>query len=182
MGYRNDTGYPSVTDVLSPYIDKRWFKDIHRKRGNEVHRVMSCVCSGAWSIPINAAWAGYVKSISLWLSKNVKEFLLVETRYSDDVYKYTGKLDLVAILKDERKALLDFKTSVAEYKTWKLQTAAYKLLYTKNNPKERPIDITMAVRGREDGSKPALVNEYHDFENDSRRFLYANDLYHTLIK
>jgi hypothetical protein len=179
MTYKNDTGYPSVTDIISPYVDKRWFKPIHRKRGSEVHRVVGCELRKVWALPINPAWAGYVESIRLWISNNVKEILLVEKRFKDDLYRYTGQLDLICLLKDSRVALIDWKTSVAEYKTYKLQLAGYKLLAEKNT--DYKIDIRAAVRGREDGSKPALVNWYEDHENDERRFLYANDLYHSLI-
>lgn len=171
-----------MTDIISPYIDKRWFKEIHRKRGSEVHRVVGCGLLKSWALPINPAWQHYVDSIALWISQNVKEILLVEKRLSDPVYKYTGQLDLACILKDDRQALVDWKTSVAEYKTWKLQTAGYQLLYTKNNPKAPAIDTRIAVRGRVDAGKPALASYYDDFLTDSRQFLYANDLYHTLIK
>jgi len=114
-----------------------------------------------------------------WCDKNIKEVIQTETRYQDDLYKFTGKLDLVALLVDDRIALIDFKTAVAESRTWKLQTGGYKLLYEKNNP-GKTIDVRIAVRAREDGSKKALVNEYTDHVTDQNRFLYANDLYHTL--
>jgi hypothetical protein len=180
MAYKNDTGYPSVTTIIEPYVDKRWFKEIHRKRGSEVHRVAGCKLRGSWAAPINPAWKGYVKSLDLWISRNVKEVLLVETRLSDHVYKFTGQLDLVCYLMDSRKALVDFKTSQAKYKTWALQTAGYQILYELEYPKETDIEVRISVRAREDGSL-ALDDEYLNHEDDKRRFLYANDLYHHLI-
>jgi hypothetical protein len=187
MAYKNDTGYPSVTQILSPWIDTRWFKKIHSVRGNEVHRVVGCKMVKSWAKPINPAWQGYVDSILRWCDANIKEVVEGEVRYQDDLYKYTGKLDLVAWLYgpersgiDSRLALIDFKTSVATSKTWKLQTGGYKLLFEKHNP-DKKIDVRICVRGREDGSKNALVNEYNDHELDQNRFLYANDLYNTLM-
>jgi len=180
MTYRNDTGYPSVTDVLKPFIDTRWFKPIHSTRGNEVHRVVGCKMVKSWAKPINPAWQGYVDSILRWTDENIKEVVEGEVRYQDDLYKYTGKLDLVAYLMDSRLALIDFKTSLATSKTWKLQTGGYKLLFEKHNP-DKKVDVRMTIRGREDGSKNALVNEYNDHEIDQNRFLYANDLYHNLM-
>jgi len=179
MSYENNTGYPSVTDVLQPYIDTRFFKEIHRVRGSEAHRVITCRLNNSWFKPINPAWQGYIDSSMRWCDKNIKEVIQTETRYQDDLYKFTGKLDLVALLVDDRIALIDFKTAVAESRTWKLQTGGYKLLYEKNNP-GKTIDVRIAVRAREDGSKKALVNEYTDHVTDQNRFLYANDLYHTL--
>jgi hypothetical protein len=180
MTYRNDTGYPSVTDILKPFIDTRWFKPIHSTRGNEVHRVVGCKMVKSWAKPINPAWQGYVNSILRWCDANIKEVVEGEVRYQDDLYKYTGKLDLVAYLMDSRLALIDFKTSIATSKTWKLQTGGYKLLFEKHNP-DKKIDVRITIRGREDDSKNALVNEYNDHEIDQNRFLYANDLYHTLM-
>jgi hypothetical protein len=179
MAYENNTGYPSVTDIISPYVDKRWFKEIHRVRGSEVHRVVGCKLGKSWAKPINPAWKGYVVSIMRWCEENIKEVILIEKRFQDDVYKYTGKLDLAAILMDNRSALIDFKTSTAAYKPWKLQTGGYKLLYEKNTGDK--IDTRICVRGREDGSKPALANEYNDHEKDQTNFLYANALYHELL-
>jgi hypothetical protein len=181
MSYENNTGYPSVTDILSPYVDKRWFKEIHRVRGSEVHRVVTCKLVKSWAKPINPAWKGYVVSILRWCQENIKRVIMVETRFVDDLYKYTGKLDLVAELLDGRIGLGDFKTSVAAGKTWPLQTAGYKLLYEKNSPDLPKIDIRFGVRGREDGSKPALVNWYEDHQADETSFLYANHLYHNLM-
>lgn len=180
MSYKNDTGYPSVTEVLTPFIDTKWFKPIHSTRGNEVHRVVGCKMVKSWAKPINPAWQGYVDSILRWCDANIKEVIEGEVRYVDDLYKYTGKLDLVALLIDDRLGLLDFKTSVAASKTWKLQTGGYKLLYEKHNP-DKKIDVRITIRGREDGSKNALINEYLDHELDQNRFLYANDLYHNLM-
>jgi len=179
MAYSNETGYPSVTDILEPYVDTKWFKPIHKKRGSEAHRVVGCKLNNSWAAPINPAWQGYVDTIMRWCEENIEKVVQVETRYQDDLYRFTGKLDLVALLLDGRLALIDFKTAVAESRTWKLQTGGYKLLYEKHNP-DKTIDVRICVRGREDGSKKALVNEYTDHVTDQNRFLYANDLYHTL--
>jgi len=180
MAYENNTGYPSVTDILTPFVDTRWFKPIHQKRGSEAHRVVGCKLNNSWAAPINPAFQGYVDTIMRWCDANIKEVVEVEKRYQDDLYKFTGKLDVVAYLVDSRLALIDFKTAVAQSKTWKLQTGGYKLLYEKHNP-DKKIDVRIAVRGREDGTKNALINEYLDHTLDQNRFLYANDLYHTLM-
>ena len=178
MSYKNDTGLPSVTEILTPYVDTKWFKEIHSVRGSEAHRVTIATLMGAWAKPINPAWQGFVDSILRWCDANIKEVVMAEKRYVDDLYKYTGKLDLAAYLADGRFAIIDFKTSVAAGKTWPLQLGGYKLLYEKHNPER--VDVRISVRGREDGSKNALTNEYTDHDKDQNDFLYANALYHRL--
>ena len=49
MMYSNTTGLPSVSDVLAPYIDKQWFTDASRERGDIVHSAVASYLLGLFS-------------------------------------------------------------------------------------------------------------------------------------
>jgi hypothetical protein len=158
LEYSNETGLPSVTDIMSPYIDKRWFKDIHRQRGQGCHDYMACY---ALELPFlgkgfNPLWKPYIESGKKWFDDNVKEVLRVEERFQ--VVDFCGQPDLICILKNGKVALVDWKTAVAAAKYWNYQTAAYADLIERNT--DIRIDIRMCVRLRKEYGYPALKNEY----------------------
>jgi hypothetical protein len=181
MAYENNTGYPSVTDVLSPYIDKRWFKPVHRKRGTYAHNGMSAYANCLWFPANRDGWNGYIESGKRWFDKHIDKILWVERRLKDDEYRLTGQLDVLALMRDPWKgqiALIDWKTGVAEQKTFRFQTGGYMHL-GKINGVER-IDTRIAVRLRKEGSKTALHNEYKEHDFDISIILQLTNCYHAL--
>jgi len=180
--YVNDTGLPSVTDILSPYVDRRWFKKIHLDRGNACHDAMAAHASLVpyFGNGFNPLWQPYVDSGKKWFDENVREVLMVEERLTL-VGHYTGQLDLVAILNDNLTALIDWKTSKATAKTWRFQTAAYQnLVHLHPLIDNRKIDIRMTVRLRSDYDKPCLVNKYEHDEYDLNIFECAMAVHREL--
>lgn len=169
MEYVNDTGLPSVTDILNCYIDTRWFRKEHTDRGSGCHDWMACYALGLPHIGKvwNPLWNSYAESGKKWFDQNVKDVLMVEKRLKIDGL-YTGQLDLVAILVDKRTALVDWKTSQAKAKTWKGQTAAYQNLVQENAGID--IDVRVSVRLRSEFQKRALDNYYTDFQKDLNNF------------
>lgn len=181
MAYTNETGYHSITDALSPYIDKRWFTDYHRNRGTYAHAGMSAYALHLFFKANKDGWNGYIESGKLWFDRYVKKVILVEERLSCHEYKTTGQLDLIAILNDpwqDLTGLIDWKTSEAEQKTWRYQTGGYKYLYNKNY--NMPIDVRLAVRLRSEGSKIALHNEYKQHDHDESIMLQLVNCYNAL--
>ena len=68
----------------------------------------------------------YFESFHNWFDKYVKRALFVESEFSDpECYGIIGHVDLVAELVDSRIVVVDYKTPVAESKTWRAQLAAY---------------------------------------------------------
>ena len=105
----------------------------------------------------------YVQTGIEWFEENVKEVFLCEERLVDEDLGFTGQLDLFCELYDDGTALVDWKTSVAKYDYWGLQTAGYGyLLYKKfgEYPKNR-----LTVRLRSDTMKLCLTNYWEDPEN-----------------
>jgi hypothetical protein len=147
--YENNTGYPSVTDIISPYIDKAWFTEESRQRGSAVHHALALHLMGKWSPPVRNEWRGYVDSGRRWIDANVRAVILVETRLIDDEWKYCGQMDLIVHTKEGRRFLVDWKTGIASEPWWRLQAAAYRRLAEKNG---HNIDAAFSLRLKADGS------------------------------
>lgn len=181
MGYQNDTGYHSITDALSPYIDKRWFTDYHRNRGSYAHAGMSAYALNLFFAANKDGWNGYIISGKRWFDQYVKKVLYVEQRLTCHDYRTTGQSDLIAIMRppwDDLTALIDWKTSQAEYKTWKYQTGGYKYLTEKNL--DVKIDIRLAVRLRQEATKDCLHSIYKDHDHDESIMLQLVNCYNAL--
>ena len=178
MQYVNDTGLPSVTDILKPWIDTRWYRPEHLKRGEASHDVMACHALGVpYLKQFNPLWQAYIDTGRRWFDKNIKEVILVEKRFVS-LEGFTGQQDLAAILKDTRTAIVDWKTSQAEQKYWKFQEAGYWILDWEQRIE---IDTRLAVRLRDDYKKGCLVNEYTDSSYDLSKFRDAKNLYMEMI-
>ena len=150
--------YPSVTEILSPYIDKDWFTDESRDRGTAVHAAISAHLQGVWVKPLAPDHQPYFDSARRWIDLAVDMVIMVETRLEDPRMGFCGKPDLVCTLKgDDRLALADFKTAQATAPWWKIQLDAYKHLY--GTATKKFIYRKMSVRTKKDGSG-CLINEY----------------------
>jgi len=181
MPYVNDTGLPSVTDILGGWIDRSWFKDHHGERGDEVHDVMAAhaMCLPHFGNNFNPLWEPYIESGKKWFDDNIKEVILVEHRLSIPNL-YTGQLDLFAILTDDRSAIVDWKTSKSEGRTWRFQEAGYQDL-VEHNKLGKP-DVRLSVRLRHEYGRPVLVNEYkaEDYEYDLGIFKCSHACYREM--
>jgi len=134
MAYSNKSGLPSVTTVLSCFINRSFFTDEHRERGTSVHDAMKSYLLGVWSPPVKPEWQGYVDSGQQWIDQNIKDIILVEKRLCDRTYGYSGQMDLVATLKSRSGAgVIDWKTSIASAVTWKGQVSGYDRLCKVND-------------------------------------------------
>lgn len=175
MTYKNDTGYPSSTEILSPWFDKEWFTEEHSERGQIVHAALSTHLLGVWSAPIKTDYQGYVDSGKRWIDLMVEKVILVEERMIDKELGYCGQPDLIAILRgDTDICLCDWKTSVAKHISWRPQIASYRNLAVED--KEIITNRGISIRLNKDGKKP-LVDEYRGFQNDFNIFKSALTTY-----
>jgi hypothetical protein len=180
MKYKNDTGLPSVTTILSPFIDTKWFKKEHTDRGSACHDAMlaHALCIPYYGRTFNPLWKPYVESGKKWFKENIKRVLLAEERL-EIAGDYCGQPDLLAVLNSGLIALIDWKTSVSVAKYWRFQLGGYMPLIHANT--DFRIDVRMSVRLRRDFGKPCLVNEYNDHEYDIGIFNCCNAAYRELI-
>jgi hypothetical protein len=161
MSYSNESGYPSPSDILDPWIDKRWFKDEHRNRGNAVHSAINAHMKGL--VPIwKVGLEGYRDSFKK-IETYFEEAVLTEKRLVDKTLCYSGQMDLVAKMSRTGCAALamdypvlavvDWKTSAQPAKDWPLRMAAYFNLCVVNDVKA---DVHFLARIRKDGSTPKI--------------------------
>lgn len=174
MEYSNTTGYPSVTKTLEPFVDKRWFKEVHRKRGSAVHAAVSSNLKGLFVPSLPPAWQPYYDSF-LPFKKHIVEIIMIEERIVDHEEEYTGQLDLVARMDNTFNnviALIDWKTSQAMYRTFSVQLGGYFGLV--QNRGVVP-EIGICCRLRKEPGKKMLKNIY-----DYNDLVYLRESYRAV--
>lgn len=122
---------PRVTEILKNFTNydqvPKNILDKAATRGTAVHTLCAGIAKGAW-IPdgmIDEELLPYVNSFKKWSKAQVKDFVIVEKRYSHKDLNYNGQLDFVVTGTDGETYLVDLKTSARPQKTYPLQMAAY---------------------------------------------------------
>ena len=172
--YVNATPFPSVTQVLRPWIDTQWFTPESRDRGSAVHNELAEYLNGrpAFLCDLLPEWRGYFDSGRRWIDAHVIEVLLAETRLSDPQWRFCGQPDLICKTKLHSSILLDWKTG-AKARWHRLQIAGYRHL-------ARPIwptDRGLTIRLHPDGSMPSVDEHAANIEQDLNRLLSAVNLW-----
>jgi len=152
MTYQNDTGLPSVTSIIKPYLNTDWFTDEHAERGSMIHECCHLYLQGEWMLPeLPLHYQGYFDSFKRWADSNIDKILMLETRLKDNDLRFCGQPDFIGTLKGSSKVvLLDWKTSQSHYKWHDVQGAAYKHLSRIDAGIE--VDSSASVRLKKDGS------------------------------
>lgn len=150
---------PRVTEILRPFTGYDQVpKDILERasaRGTSTHALCAGIAKGNW-IPdgmIGEELIGYVRSFRKWHEAQVKEFVIVEKRYTDLYKRFSGQLDFVVKCHDDKYYLADIKTSAKPQKTYPVQMSAYEALL-----KQQGIEIegAMLVYLNKDGEFPDI--------------------------
>ena len=129
MKYSNPTGLPSVSDIISPCEDQRWYKKEHTDRGNFVHGWAAADLLGLMTPPCPESYSPYIASY-LEFKQHITDVHIVEKRLTSK-RGYCGQIDLVGGLDSSYNyaiALLDWKTSQAAQKSWSARLGGYTLL------------------------------------------------------
>lgn len=160
MAYVNDTGYPSVSDILSPYIDKRYFTEESAIRGTAIHACCANYLQGLYFPRLKPEYQEYIDSFKIWADENVEDVIKIETRLIDEDLGYCGKLDAVLRLKDHEKlCIVDWKTGKALQKSWILSIAAYAALEAREQGLTIDAYDCISIRLRCE-QKPPLAHVY----------------------
>lgn len=176
MPYNNDTGLPSVTNILKPWIDTQWFTAESCTRGNEVHEQVYShlvkdffVCKDEYMV--------YYKSF-LKFEPRIKEMVLTEERLANYDLGFCGQPDIVFVDSEDGVLTLgDWKTSVAVAKYYQLQLGGYSILL--KTMKNISVQKLMLVRLRKELDKKPLINIYSVSECE-RLFTNQLELYKLL--
>lgn len=151
MAYVNNTGFPSVTELIKPYIDTEWFTEEARGRGSAVHAACAANLLGLFVVQLPDEWIGYYNSFIKWFDVVRPKPMVVEKRFSDARLGFCGQLDLVFV-DGQQCVLVDLKTSQQKQGWWELQYAAYKHLFDLNYLEK--IHRGGCLRLKPDGSMP----------------------------
>ena len=119
----------------------------------------------------------YFISFKKWFDEYVEKVIACEMRVNSESLLLSGKIDLIVQLKGDDEntlSLVDQKIGVAFSPTWRLQTAAYRMLFKR----EVGLDISrrMTLRLKSDGGMP-LLDEMTNHEYDELNFLKCLDLH-----
>jgi len=178
--YRNPTGFPSVTQVINPWLATEFFTAEARERGQAVHAAAAAYLRGLFVPPLPKNQAGYFDSFRRWADLRIDKILCVETRFVDPELGISGQPDLIATLRNTtgEPTLVDWKTSQADQKWWRLQIAGYRELVSRGRPSDdagKPLPNRFEFPPARGGSVRLLATgatgKFHDYsENHNRDF------------
>ena len=147
-------GIPSSTEVLNPWSDFSMINPAvlaHAcQRGTNVHNAIAADLQGLWVLPLTDEEQGYFDSWRRWADLMIDKPVLIEKEIVCDCYGYMGHPDFVGYLKeDSRLAVIDWKTPIAEMKSWKGQAASYSHLaeHATGEKVERIGSVRLAATG-----------------------------------
>uniref|UniRef100_A0A6H1ZP56 PD-(D/E)XK nuclease superfamily protein n=1 Tax=viral metagenome TaxID=1070528 RepID=A0A6H1ZP56_9ZZZZ len=179
--YVNDTGFASVTEILRPFIDDRWFSDEAAERGSAIHSAAAAFLQGLFVPPLKPEWRGYFESFKKW-SDIIDEVVLIEERLTDTAIGFTGQADMIIRIKgDEGYSLPDIKTGQSKLDIWMVQSAAYRHLAKT----VKGIDTIRGfpVRPKPDGSGVLPVGDYaRNYAKDFNDFVSALNCHKRFCK
>jgi len=176
MAYSNETGLPSVTNILKPWIDTQWFTAESCKRGNEVHEQVHADLTGEFFI-CDSQYQNYIESFKKFQPR-IGKLILTEERLADYDLGFCGQPDIVFVDSEDNVLTLgDWKTSVAVAKYYQIQLGGYSILL--RTQKNIIVEKLMLVRLRKELDKNPLINVYSVSECE-RLFMNQLELYKLL--
>lgn len=127
--------YPRVSEIIGKQTEKE-MKSIPidtlvnaALRGTKVHDYCTTYLQGLFVPEIEEEYKPYFNAFVNWADANIYKTLYCAVRLYDDVKRFSGEYDVIAVMKDSKQiALLDIKTSANASKSWPIQLAAYKHL------------------------------------------------------
>jgi len=156
MGYKNDTGLPSVTDILSPWIDDSFYRKKHSDRGDAVHTSVGNILQKKF-VPAYADpdVETYVMNFKQYVRPHLGGVVAIEERIANNDLGFCGQPDFIGI-HGGQMALIDWKSSASKQWWWVLQLAGYSLLAQYKYP-EIQIEKFLSISLQKYLDKPPLV-------------------------
>lgn len=172
MGLRDDregfymkdiSKYTRVTEVLSHFSGFQSVDPIvlqnAAQRGTLVHQICDAIIEGMGVPPVSSEITPYIDS---FLKYGEKPYIQKPERFFCDELMITGECD--AIYKENGcLVLVDFKTSRAESKTWKLQGSAYAYLAKKAGYDVQRIEFVKLDRTGKEPKVFVYEDQFADF-------------------
>lgn len=177
--------YPSVTEVLEPYVDFSMVKpadlEAAKVRGTIVHGVCAGFTRFGVVVNLPVKYQGYLESFKKFYINEIAGVKMVEQRIYNDAVRLCGQPDLVVIRIGEGvKRVLDLKTPTRVYSTWKGQIAAYKWLYDQFTG--TATDMPGHVRLKENGGYPDIyIMRPDEYKTELEMFFKILTAYHHYV-
>jgi hypothetical protein len=167
-----------VTEILSVYQDWSKISEETLKaaaaRGTKVHDLCFAHIKKVFTFSTSGNHYAYFQSFKLWFDEYVDEVVLAEEHLYDDTYRFSGRPDLVAVLRGESAPIvIDYKTPVTEGKTWCLQLAGY-LKLAESYETTRGMALMLDPKGKIARAKP------YESDQDTAVFLQMVGIHHYL--
>ncbi len=143
--------------------------------GTRVHGACEAISRGGGIVAHDDDLAEFIQVYEAWFHRNVAEVVAVEQFVWSAKYGYAGTLDLIADLKDGRRALVDLKTSQTVSETHRLQTAAYQLAALEAHEIGCDVRLIVQMPSRKPGE--LYVTEFDDDAGDQRAWRATLALY-----
>lgn len=179
----NKEEYTSVTECLSPFTGLKSLDPVILKnaacRGETVHLMCTSLVKGLGRFPGEAeilikkyarneehaekelAKVNHlVDSFEKWFDDKKKKTAVITPRMYNKYYMITGMPDMVYCNEQNQLVLVDWKTPLAESKTWSLQGSAYSWLLKKMG---LDIQIIEFVQLSQTGHEPNIFTYKEDF-------------------
>ena len=179
--------YNHVTQVLSPFTDysgiPAFILERAALRGTKAHAVCTTYALGLPVLKIDDSIKYFYEAFKRWFDAYVKRVLYCEKTLKDDIHKFTGRPDIVVILRDDTLWVIDIKTPYLESPTWRAQCAAYRHLVEldlglKTEPVEKQPRCG-ALQMNPNRSTKVIPYQYH--EDDFMAFLSALNAYRYFL-
>jgi hypothetical protein len=166
--------YPSVTQVLSPWVDYSRVPpellEAAGKRGRLVHRCCAAHLMNLWTA-VPDGLEGYFRSFLAFSREHIAEVVLVEAALDHPTLLYQGHPDLFCRLKGDRGlAVVDWKTPLAYSQAWRLQLAGYRELGRYHG---HDIVRNLSIRLKADGRIPLVNDSTETHHQDFAVFMNA---------
>lgn len=169
MAYSNETGYPSVTQILRPLVNTDYFRPCDSERGTIVHAACAAYAKGLFVCELPEDCKKYFESFVKWFKAIKPIVILVEKRMTIPQLGYCGKVDIVLEI-DGMPWTVDIKTSQAKSDWWRLQTAAYAELVRYNGLTTKRASLRLKKNG-----SGCHFDEYTNKSDYSEFLKYLNE-------
>lgn len=177
--------YPSVTDILG-IVSNKGFENWKKVPGNakklenastfgtKIHSLASDLALGK-KVQVAEELEPYCQAIEQFLSDHVWRVLGSEMELVSLNHKFGGTLDLYVIAKDQRRMVVDFKTTSSLTRMHGLQLSGYRQLLQDNG---LPVSRRMGCRLKKERPGAYAVRTFEDEMGDSQAFFNALNLWH----
>lgn len=168
--------YPSVSEIIDStgMVNKDYFTGEHRIRGKTVHEVTEIYDDENldW-LKLPLEFRGYLIGYEKFIKEIKPIFFETEKKVASKLLRFAGTLDRTAKI-NGTDYIIDFKTSKAKQKTWRLQLAGYQIAYLEMTGRKLE---TASLRLHPDGKY--FLDFYSETqEQDAAAFAGAVQLYY----